>query len=124
MSITSAILEKVQVLKMSDTNVRFYNVCREIEQHVLSIDPDKKVLPFTNEDIDLILNESIEDDILDKSKFATQLEQLFYVGMTKEQKIEKFWKEFDSHRYYCGCERVDWDTLREKLEGLINEISK
>ena len=122
--ITSTILEKVQVLSMSDTNVRYYNVVREIEQIVTTIDPDKKILPFTNEDIDLILNESIQDDILDHSKFATLLEQLFYIGLTREQKIEKFYKEFDSHRYFCGCERVDWDSLREKLEALISDISK
>lgn len=124
MSATSLIVEKVQVLQMSDTNVRFYNICREIEEAISSIDPDKKTLPFTNEDIDLILNESIEDDTLDKAKFASLLELLLFVGMTKEQKIEKFWKEFDSHRYFCGCERVDWDTLREKIQSLIDDVSK
>lgn len=124
MSIATIILEKVQVLQMSDTNVTYYNICREIEQAVLSVNPEKKTLPFTNEDVDLIINESIQDDILNKSKFANLLEQLLYVGMSKEQKIEKFWKEFDSHRYYCGCDRVDWDTLKEKMQGLIDDISK
>lgn len=124
MSIATVILEKVQVLQMSDTNVTYYNICREIEQAVLSVNPEKKTLPFTNEDVDIIINESIQDDILNKSKFANLLEQLLYVGMSKEQKIEKFWKEFDSHRYYCGCDRVDWDTLKEKMQGLIDDISK
>lgn len=100
-----------------------YLVCNQIKRDLsdrIVIDSE----PCVNDDLNLVIDEAMTEDGLDQSKFSNAFASLLVHGLSKDQKIAKFMTKLEGHRYFCNCEQVDWEGLKEGLQDLLQDISK
>jgi hypothetical protein len=107
--------EKVQRLTHFDPNTSYYSLVQEVE---LSLG---RTVPLPNEFVNLIIDETVTEDQLNREQFTSMLVALLFEGLTKQQKVALFLKYIEEQRYYCTC-AVDWDTIKMKFSALIEEI--
>ncbi len=119
-SIRNFIFERTNGLRSTDTNHFILSLCRDIISQLSAQFSTSAIID--DEDLSMVLDDAIIEDSFSHEKFASDLATLIVRGLTREQKIAKLLMKVDGYRYYCNCDLVDWDGLKETIADFVREV--
>ena len=115
--------KKLESTSNATSNAIFNKISYEIESEMKNSYGDL-IKPLSDDSISTIIDAALSEDNIDKLLFSTLLIEMLLNGLSKEQRISIFMKNLDEHRYFCTCDRLDWDVIKKSVLDLIEDISK
>lgn len=114
---------KLESVSHTSSNVTFYNACHEAEKEFKTLYPNESTKELSDDWIAIIIDQTVTEDNVDKVVFAKLLIDMILNGLNKDQKIAIFMKNLDEQRYFCQCDRLDWDAIKLSILDFINDVS-
>lgn len=114
---------KLETVSHTSSNVVFYTTCQEIVKIIKDLHPSEPTKEVTDEWIATIIDQTVTEENVDKVLFAKLLIDMILNGLSKDQKVAIFMKNLDEQRYFCQCDRLDWDAIKLSILDLINDIT-
>ena len=115
-------LKKFESTSSATSNAIFHKLSYEVESE-LKLSYGDIIKPLTDDSISTIIDAALSEDSIDKLLFSSLLIEMLLNGLSKEQRISVFMKNLDEHRYFCNCDRLDWDVIKKSVLDLVDDIS-